>query len=44
MTFTDAIPLLRGPEGTTVTLVVVKVGDAQRNAVTITVPRRLVRG
>lgn len=44
MTFADAVPLLRGPEGTTVTLVVVKAGDAQRSPVTITVPRRLVRG
>lgn len=44
MTLTDAVPRLRGPEGTTVTLVVVKAGDAQRAAVTIIVPRRLVRG
>jgi hypothetical protein len=42
MTLADAIPLLRGPEGTIVTLVVVKAGDAR--ALTLTVPRRLVRG
>lgn len=44
MTFMDAIPLLRGREGTTVTLGVVKAGDAERTPVTIAVPRRLVRG
>jgi hypothetical protein len=42
MTFADAVPLLRGPEGTTVTLVVVKSGAAQQ--VVVTVPRRLIRG
>jgi PDZ domain-containing protein/carboxypeptidase family protein len=44
MTLTDAVPLLRGPEGTTVTLGVMKASDSQRATVTVVVPRRLVRG
>jgi hypothetical protein len=42
MTIADAVPLLRGPEGTTVILVIVKAGDAR--PVTLAVLRRLVRG
>ena len=44
MTLGEAIPLLRGPEGTAVTLSVVRYGDACRTAFTVRVPRRLVRG
>jgi len=43
MTLTDAVPLLRGPEGTTVRLVVVKAGNPPQT-VTLIVPRRVVRG
>jgi len=43
MTLAEAIPLLRGPEGTIVSLVVIKAGDA-RLSVVMNVPRRLVRG
>jgi hypothetical protein len=43
MTLSDAVPLLRGPEGTTVRLVVVKAGNPQQT-VTLIVPRRVVRG
>jgi hypothetical protein len=43
MTLRDAIPLLRGPDGTFVTLVVVRAGDATRASVVVVVPRRLVR-
>jgi hypothetical protein len=43
MTLMDAVPLLRGPEGTTVRLVVVKAGSPQQT-VTLIVPRRVVRG
>jgi C-terminal processing protease CtpA/Prc len=42
MTLGEAIQLLRGPEGTTVTLSVVKAGSAQ--AVNVIVTRRLIRG
>jgi C-terminal processing protease CtpA/Prc len=41
MTFADAVPLLRGPEGTTVTLVVLKGGNPQ-DIVTVAVPRRVI--
>ena len=44
MTLSEAIPLLRGPEGSTVTLSVIKGGDARRSATPVVVPRRLVRG
>jgi membrane-associated protease RseP (regulator of RpoE activity) len=43
MTLADAVPLLRGPEGTTVTLVVAKAANPQ-TTVTLVVPRRVVRG
>ena len=43
MTLADAIPLLRGPEGTTVTLDVTKAGNPTQT-VTLVVPRRVVRG
>lgn len=43
MTLADAIPLLRGPEGTTVTLEVTKAGNPAQ-ALTLVVPRRVVRG
>jgi hypothetical protein len=43
MTLAEAIPLLRGPEGTIVSLRVNKAGDA-RLSVVMDVPRRLVRG
>jgi hypothetical protein len=41
MTLSEAVQLLRGPEGTLVTLSVIKAGSAQ--PVTIGVPRRLIR-
>jgi hypothetical protein len=41
MTLGEAIPLLRGPEGTVVTLSVVKAGAG--SAIVVAVPRRLVR-
>ena len=44
MTISDAVPLLRGPEGTTVALTVVKAGKPGRSAFVVVVPRRLVRG
>lgn len=44
MTFTDAIPLLRGPEGTTVTLGVVRWSDPKGGPITMVVPRRIIRG
>lgn len=40
----DAIPRIRGPEGSWVTLLVVKAGDPGRTPVLLRVPRRLVRG
>jgi hypothetical protein len=43
MNFGDVVSLIRGPEGTTVTLVVQKGGSAQ-DSVTFVVPRRVVRG
>lgn len=43
MTLADAIPLLRGPEGTSVMLAVVKAGDTRRVPLVVTVTRRLVR-
>jgi C-terminal processing protease CtpA/Prc len=43
MTLGQAIPLIRGPEGTVVTLLVVRGADSSRTAVAIGVPRRLVR-
>jgi membrane-associated protease RseP (regulator of RpoE activity) len=43
MTLAEAIPRLRGPEGSTVTLGVVKAGDAQRTAIPVVVARRVVR-
>jgi hypothetical protein len=44
MTLSDAVPLLRGPEGTTVTLTVVKGGATGQSPIVVVVPRRLVRG
>lgn len=44
MSLADAIPRIRGPEGSTVTVVVAKAGDATRTGVPVVVPRRLVRG
>jgi len=44
MTFSDAIALMRGPEGTTVSLMVVKGGAAGQSPIVMVVPRRLVRG
>ena len=44
LTLGEAVPLLRGPEGTVVTLSVVKGGDARRATVTLAVLRKLVRG
>jgi len=38
------VPLLRGPEGTTVALTVVRAGKSGRSAIVVVVPRRLVRG
>jgi hypothetical protein len=43
MSLQDAIPRIRGPEGSFITLVVVKAGDAARSGLTVRVPRRLVR-
>jgi hypothetical protein len=43
MTFADAIPLLRGPEGTTVTLGVLKASNPQ-DVITVVVPRRVITG
>jgi carboxypeptidase family protein/PDZ domain-containing protein len=40
----EAVPMLRGPEGTTVTLAIVKGGDAARAPLRVVVPRRLVHG
>jgi protocatechuate 3,4-dioxygenase beta subunit len=44
MTMSDVVPLLRGPEGTVVTLTVVKGGADGQGPIVIVVPRRLVRG
>lgn len=44
LTLSEAVPLLRGPEGTSVALAVVKGGAAGQEAVIVVVPRRLVRG
>lgn len=44
MTLSDAIPLLRGEEGTTIILTVVKAGDTRRVPVVVSVARRLIRG
>ena len=44
LTFSDAVPLLRGPEGTTVALTVVKGGADGQGPIVVVVPRRLVRG
>jgi C-terminal processing protease CtpA/Prc len=44
MTLKGAVPVLRGPEGTAVTVTIVKAGDAARRPLTVTVPRRIVRG
>lgn len=41
MTLAEAVPLIRGPEGSTVVLAVMKAG--QQQIVTLVVPRRLVR-
>ncbi len=43
MTLADAVSLLRGPEGTSVTLTVVKAGDNRRVPLVVIVPRRLIR-
>jgi Carboxypeptidase regulatory-like domain/PDZ domain len=44
MTMTEIIPLLRGPEGTTVVVGVVRASDASRTPLQVVVPRRLIRG
>lgn len=44
LTLGEAIPLLRGPEGTVVTLSVVKGGDPGRATITVPVLRTLMRG
>jgi hypothetical protein len=43
MEFIDAVPLLRGQEGTIVRLVVVKGGDATRTPFEVVITRRLLR-
>jgi hypothetical protein len=44
MTLSDAVPLLRGPEGTSDALTVVKGGTPGQSPIVVVVPRRLVRG
>lgn len=44
MAMTEVIPMLRGPEGTTVVLGVVRASDASRTPLQVVVPRRLIRG
>jgi hypothetical protein len=43
MPLQEAVPLLRGPEGTAVRLLVVRSGDPSRTPIEVLVPRRLFR-